>query len=425
MSDIKKKKEKVKAQDVDKPKKKRQPKKVNDVKPEENIVIEYPVIMDDKNTVSDNNNNNTVSDNNNTVNDNIVIDNYNEKDVNKLNNIYNDNYNDDDYEYVYENGDEYNKKIDESVKFKLVKDNDNIEPFQPQQPLFDPDTIELKDRKTNHTIESLSLEITNYLKKKHDNITYEEKVRQLQNVLMICAKNGDLKTVKILLANNVDINTHDYDSLTPLMAAIINHNTEMVKFLLEYNANPNICDNEGWSPLMIAIANNNYKVNNVIRDNTTIINMLLEFNADIHHKNDSGYTPTIISAMNGELDIMKLLVKNGTSIDEKDNEDISVFAHAVMFTGRNRNIEKNTNMLDYLVENNANIHQSNINNQSALFLAAHNGYFDMVKYCVDHGIDFKQRDVNGVTPFEQAYERGHKRITNYLADKMTTPMVNV
>jgi ankyrin repeat protein len=274
--------------------------------------------------------------------------------------------------------------------------------------------------KPKHTLESLTLEIAKYLESNHEHITFQDKLRQLKTVLMLCSKNGDLKTAKIMLSNNVDVNTHDYDGLTPLITAIINHNTDMVRLLLEYNADTNICDNDGWSPLMISIANNE---NKVTQDNTEIIKMLLENKADISQKNDNGYTPMIISAMNGEMDIMKMLVDRNANVNEKDNEDITVFAHAVMFAGRNSKSEegnlKNV-MIDYLIEKKADIHCSNINNQSALFLSAHNGYYDMVKYCVEHGISYLQRDVNGVNPMEQAYGRGYKEIANYLANKIAS-----
>lgn len=273
------------------------------------------------------------------------------------------------------------------------------------------------------TLESLAKQIAKYLEEHHEHITFQDKIRQLKTVLMISVKTGDLKTTRIMLANKVDVNMVDYDGTTPLITAIINHNAEMTRLLLEFNANPNVCDNDGWTPLMIAIANNENTFNGVPQDNTPIINMLLENNADISQPNDNGYTPMIVCAMNGEMKIMRKLVEEyDGNVNERDNEEISVFAHALMFAGRdarNENGGKMKNeMIDYLIEKGANIHHSNINNQSPLFLSAHNGYLDMVKYCVEHGIDVHQRDVNGVNSMEQAHSRGHKLIVSYLANKM-------
>lgn len=280
--------------------------------------------------------------------------------------------------------------------------------------------VEEKPQQPKPTIESLTFEIAKYLETNHEHITFQDKVRQLKTVLMLCAKNGDLKTAKIMLSNKVDVNMVDYDGLTPLISAIINHNTDMTRLLLEHNANANLGDNDGWTPLMIAIANNE---NKAPKDNRDIIKLLIENKADISQPNDSGYTPMIICAMNGEMDIMKMLVEKNASVNEKDKEDITVFAHAVMFAGRNlksKEINLKYEMIDFLIEKGANIHYSNINNQSALFLAAHNGYLDMVKYCVEHGISYTQRDVNGISPMEQAYNRGHKDIANYLANKISS-----
>lgn len=304
------------------------------------------------------------------------------------------------------------------IKKRKSLKNTNIE-IQKNEELKEPEKEPEKD-----TVETLAIKIAKYLELNHENVTFQDKIRQLKTVLLLSVKNKDLKTTKIMLANNVDANIIDYDGLTPLITAIINHDTEMTRLLLEYHADTNVSDNDGWTPLMIAIANNENTVNNIPQDNTEIIKMLLERNADINKSNDDGYTPMIICAMNGEMDIMKMLVDKGANVNEKDNENISVFAHAVMFAGRDSKNEyggtlKNE-MLDFLINKGVDVHVSNINNQSALFLAAHNGYLDMVKYCVEKGINFRQRDVNGVNPMEQAHSRGHKLITSYLANKFVS-----
>lgn len=280
----------------------------------------------------------------------------------------------------------------------------------------------MSENKNNNTLESLALEIAKYLETNHDSISFEDKSCKLNTVLMLSVKNNDLKTVKIMLSHKVDVNINDYDGITPLISAITNNNIEMIKLLFEYNADPSFPDTNGWTPLMVAIANHENKINNICHDNNLIIDMLLEKKADIGKPNENGYTPMIICAMNGEMEIMKKLIERKADVNEKDNENISVFAHAVMFAGRNNNndeVQLKNKMLDYLLENKADIHYSNINNQSALFLASHNGYLDMVKYCVEHDMDYNQRDINGISPMEQAYNRGHKHIANYLANKLT------
>ena len=297
----------------------------------------------------------------------------------------------------------------------------NEETKQVQVEVQEQEQVEETKPEKKHTIESLTIEIAKYLESNHQHITFQDKVRQLKTVLMLSAKNGDIKTAKIMLKNNVSPNFLDYDGTSPLISAVINHNTEMVKLLLEYDADPNLSDTQNWTPIMIAIANNENKLNNIPQDNMEMIKLLIENKADINQVNDNGYTPMIISAMNGEMNIMRLLVDNGASVNDKDKEDITVFAHGLMFAGRNSKSEEcnlKNEMIDFLIENGADIHRSNINNQSALFLAAHNGYLDMVKYCVEHKMNIHQRDVNGVNPMEQAYTRGHKAIANYLALKI-------
>lgn len=285
------------------------------------------------------------------------------------------------------------------------------------------DNNECKETNINERLESLAIKIADYLESNHQDITFDDKSRQLNTILMLSVRNNDLKTVKIILSHMVDININDYDGLTPLLSSVINHNTDMTRLLFEYNADPNICDINGWSPLMVSIANHDNNENNSSHSNKPIIELLLNNKADVGKSNDSGYTPMIICAMNGEMDIMKMLVERNANVNEKDNENISVFAHAVMFAGRNnknKDVQLKNEMLDYLIEKGTDIHHSNINMQSALFLAAHNGYYDMVKYCVEKKMDYNQRDIYGINPMEQAYNRGFKEIANYLANKITS-----
>lgn len=265
------------------------------------------------------------------------------------------------------------------------------------------------EKKTNN-LENITLKLTKYLDCNIQQVNSSTLHNELNKLLLMSVRNKELKTTKILLSRyDIDINCVDINGLTPILLTIINHDINILNLLLNHpNIDINKCDKDGWSPLMVAIA-----THDDMNDNIPIIKMLLDKNIIINNSNKNGYTPMIICAMNGEFEIMKLLVNNGSNVNEKDSENISVFVHAVMFTGKHTKF--NNDMLDYLIENNADIHFSNINNQSALFMCAHNGYFNMVKYCIEKNMDINQRDINGITPMEQAYKQGYKEIANYLA----------
>lgn len=67
------------------------------------------------------------------------------------------------------------------------------------------------------------------------------------------ASNGDVETVKHLLARGLPINQGDYDNRTALHLAASEGNSRVVEALLQEGADPNIQDRWGSTPLSDAI----------------------------------------------------------------------------------------------------------------------------------------------------------------------------
>lgn len=64
---------------------------------------------------------------------------------------------------------------------------------------------------------------------------------------------GETENVKLLLADNVDVNALTKTGRTAMMAASFNGNIRIVKILLGYGANVNISDHLGSTALMDAV----------------------------------------------------------------------------------------------------------------------------------------------------------------------------
>lgn len=73
-----------------------------------------------------------------------------------------------------------------------------------------------------------------------------------QTPLWIASSEGFTETVKILLANNANVNLYNYKVRTPLWIAAKNNHLEVIKLLLSKGANVNIADINGKTPIDVA-----------------------------------------------------------------------------------------------------------------------------------------------------------------------------
>ena len=86
------------------------------------------------------------------------------------------------------------------------------------------------------------------------------------NLLSIACKGKNLKMIKLLLDQGVQINKIDENGLTPLIVSCDQNNLEAVKLLLDHGALANMTNCFGKTPLKYARAN----------DNEEMIELLLE-----------------------------------------------------------------------------------------------------------------------------------------------------
>ena len=96
------------------------------------------------------------------------------------------------------------------------------------------------------------------------------------------AFDGDLATVKRLVAEGADLEARSDLGQTPLHLAIENDNVEVVKFLLESGADPNGLTSGGITPLCHAIEVEGDAASQLGRDeqSTAIIELLLAHDAE-------------------------------------------------------------------------------------------------------------------------------------------------
>jgi ankyrin repeat protein len=124
--------------------------------------------------------------------------------------------------------------------------------------------------------------------------------------------NGDLDQLRRLISNHCNPNEADYDARTALHLAASNGHFDCVKFLISSWADPNPVDRWGGTPLSDAIRHNH----------SDIQQFLVEEGGEIGATDLGGVLCQ--HAVDDEVDQLRVLVKNGASINVGDYDDRTV-----------------------------------------------------------------------------------------------------
>ncbi|HUK00835.1 MAG TPA: ankyrin repeat domain-containing protein [Steroidobacteraceae bacterium] len=238
--------------------------------------------------------------------------------------------------------------------------------------------------------------------------------------LIFATREGDLDSVKILLAAGADVNRTSEFGWTALLTATQNKYYQIGVYLLEHGADPNIQNEGGWSPLYIATDNRNieggdYPVRKPDMDHLDFIKRLLAAGAKpnlrMHSSTETrtvfthqwlyeeGATPFLRAAQSGDLVLMKLLLEHGA--DPKIPTDYNVtplmvasgigWVEGVTYEwSAQQTLETVKFLLDLGADVNA---QDTMDGRTALMGAAHKGRNDVVQLLVDHGANLGAHDI--------------------------------
>jgi len=107
----------------------------------------------------------------------------------------------------------------------------------------------------------------------------------------------DIVSLNVLLAEGADVDTADEEGNTPLMLSAKIGNPRMVKIILAHYPEMNRVNNSGYTALMIASA----------QGQIHIVEKLLENGASVDITNQSGLTAADLALRNGQPDVADLL----------------------------------------------------------------------------------------------------------------------
>lgn len=109
-------------------------------------------------------------------------------------------------------------------------------------------------------------------------------------------KNIDLVGLNVLLAEDASVDTVDSEGNTPLMIAAKIGNPRMMKIILSHNPKIDVRNQNGDTALMIA------SKQGVVQ----IVEQLIKHGADVNLKNSEGFISSEIALRNGHSNVIKL-----------------------------------------------------------------------------------------------------------------------
>lgn len=125
---------------------------------------------------------------------------------------------------------------------------------------------------------------------------------ETDKLLIKSAYDGDLSTVKSVVAKGADVNLADKKKRTPLILAAANGHIAVVEFLLENGADINARDSDGQSALMYASK----------RSFNDTAALLINHGADVNvQSRKREISPLILAAVAGNVELVRMLLEHG------------------------------------------------------------------------------------------------------------------
>lgn len=230
------------------------------------------------------------------------------------------------------------------------------------------------------------------------------------SLMHLAARNNDVKTIQLLLANGSDVNKQlqeidgpvDYDvyNSTPLMWAAAHGHTKAMRILIDAGADINFkAGFFGGNPLLIAAR----------YGHADAIKMILESGAEVDAASGWHQTALQEAASNSHVSTLKALINAGADVNlSKSGSETAIFDAARTGTPETIRI---------LLEAGSEINITAVNGWpgSPLSVAARSGRVDNMKVLLEAGAD-----INLGSPLDSALDGGHSEAAMLLLDHGAT-----
>jgi len=253
---------------------------------------------------------------------------------------------------------------------------------------------------------------------------------QAEPAIVDAAMNGDLKTVRTLVRQAVDINATQPDGMTALHWAVERRDLPMMNVLLEAGAKHDLTNRTGARPLYLAATNGDAAAIARLLEagedanalltaegesvlmltsqtgNAEAVKVLLDRGANPNTQQLRGQTALMWAAAEGHADVVKLLLARGadpglsSTASTKPERRPPGGMTALLFASRQGKLEAARALLD----GGADINEAGADNTSALLIAVVNGHYDLASLLIERGANPNIADANGRTPLYAAID---------------------
>jgi len=239
-----------------------------------------------------------------------------------------------------------------------------------------------------------------------------------RSLLHIATRLGFIDIVRLLLSQNVEIDTPDTLGNTALMSAIQNDNRNLVDLLLKHQADPTLRNRKQVSALDLASklnAKNSLSVLEKAGFKTAkpVTPAISRTNFDSAIRQSAslypGWPMLNIACQLNEGEIAKQLLQQGAKVDAVDKAGFSALHRAAA--------KGHLTIVKTLLANGANINAVNKNHESALYLSAAEGRYNTVKHLLKNGAKTQPTDPDKHSALSIAIINQHEKTAGLLINK--------
>ena len=229
----------------------------------------------------------------------------------------------------------------------------------------------------------------------------------------------DLESADLLIRSGANVNARNDLGATPLWAACQNGSESMVGRLLTAGANPNAALLLGETPVMVAARSGS----------PAVVELLAAKGANVNARAARGQTALMWAVAQKHPEVVKVLIANGADIHARSDSWTEVMAvpphgyleynraiphgsdTALMFAARVDDLAS----AKLLVAAGANVNDEDAWGVSAVVLAAHSGFTDVVEFLLEKGANANS-DRAAFTALHEAVMRRDENLVKVLLD---------
>ncbi|CAF1355808.1 unnamed protein product [Adineta ricciae] len=238
---------------------------------------------------------------------------------------------------------------------------------------------------------------SNDSKDKNGNDSKQHKTDEMHTALMEACMDGHVQVAKLLLDHGADVNMPPDSYESPLTLSACGGHIELASLLIERGANLEEVNDEGYTPLMEASR----------EGHDDLVNLLVSRGADVNRTtDDTQETALTLACAGGFLDVAKILISHGANVNLGQSTPLMEASQ-----------EGHTELVQYLIQNNADVNQTTSAGETALAYACESGRTEVAEILLNSGAHIDQTENEGRTPLMKAVRAGHTCTVRYLISK--------